>query len=116
MDKLTDIIAPRCRWLAAAAIISVVVPLYFVAHIKTDNSIEVWLKSNSSEYRTYRSFLDRYESEEFIVISADMDNPFSDNAITLQRRLAEELRDIKGVARVIDLPGVCSAIWENKQL
>lgn len=116
MDKLTDIIAPRCRWLAAAAIISVVVPLYFVAHIKTDNSIEVWLKSNSSEYRTYRSFLERYESEEFIVIAANMDNPFSDNAITLQQRLAEELRDIKGVARVIDLPGVCSAIWENKQL
>jgi predicted RND superfamily exporter protein len=57
VDKLVDIIARRCRWLAAAAIISVAVPSYFIARIETDNSIEVWLNAGSSEYETYRSFL-----------------------------------------------------------
>lgn len=116
MNRLIDIIARRSRWLAIAAIVSAAVPLYFVSQIKIDNSIEVWLHSDSSEYKIYRDFLDRFESEEFIVIATEMDNPFSDEAIALQQELSAELKKVEGVARVLDLPGVCSMIWNDKRL
>jgi predicted RND superfamily exporter protein len=116
VNRLIDIVARRCRWLAIAAIVSAAIPLYFVSQIKIDNSIEVWLHSDSPEYKTYRDFLDRFESEEFIVIATEMDNPFSDEAIALQQELSAELKEVEGVARVLDLPGICGMIWGDKRL
>ncbi len=116
MDKLIDRFVRWHRWLAVLVMLSAAIPLYFVVRLQMDNSIEVWLDSSSAEYKTYRSFLEHYESEEFIVVAGDFTNPFSDEAIDLQQKLAEKLSGIDGVARVLDLPAVCSAMWPDKQL
>ena len=111
MDRLADLIARKSGMLALIVLASVVVPLWFLPQLQIDNSIEVWLRRDSSEYQTYRQFLDRYGSEEFVVIGVEVAEPFAPEALRTQRALAEKLGKIEGVAEVLSLPGVARALW-----
>ncbi len=50
-DRIAEFLAVRCRWLALVCLLSTAVPSYFLRNTRIDNSIEVWLGTESKEHR-----------------------------------------------------------------
>ncbi|MDT8301192.1 MAG: MMPL family transporter [Sedimentisphaerales bacterium] len=116
MDKLSDILTRHGRWLAIVAILSVMLPALWLPKARIDNSIEVWIGRHSKEYSQYRDFLSRFGNEEFVVIARETDDPLGEEALTLQRSLCKELRQIENVETVMapcDLADVLSRLVPN---
>lgn len=103
MDRIAEFIARHCRVLSLLALVSAAIPACYLPHVTIDNSIEVWLDRDSPEYVHYREFLQRYGSDEFIIIGSEVSEPFSVEFLDTQRRVSEGLGDIDGVAKVLSL-------------
>jgi len=110
---VAGLLARHCRWLAVLAILSAAVPLYSLWGVRIDNSSEVWLQTDSRDYRAYREFLGRFGNEEYIVIAADMNEPLSERSLALQRDLAARLRTVEGVEQVLDVESLGKLLGLN---
>jgi predicted RND superfamily exporter protein len=113
MNVFTRFLAAHARLIAVLTLLSAIYPASFLPRLLTDNSVEVWLPQKSPAYRRYQEFTKRYGSDEFIVIAAETDNPFSDESLAIQKRLAAKIRAIPGVDRVWDLASLSNALWPN---
>lgn len=96
--------------IALGLLLSGIIPIYYLFQLKIDNSIEVWLMPQSTAYREYQDFLNRFGSDEYIIVGMESDNPFSNESLDLQRSLAEKLRTLAGVQQTIDLPSFLARI------
>lgn len=113
INKYSDFISRHCRLLAIIAIISVILPAYYLKNLKIDNSIEVWLRHDSKEYLTYQKFLKRYGNEEFIIVAAEEEDPYSLEYMEFQKKLSDKIRGINGVARVLDISDISRIMLQN---
>ena len=109
-DKTIKYLACQCRWLAIVCIVSAVIPLYFLRNVTIDNSIEVWLEKDSREFSEYRSFLEKYGNEEFIVAAAVVDDPLSEKWLSTQKTIGAQLKQIEHVQNVLDLSSVAEPL------
>lgn len=114
MDRLAKIIARHCRAGMVLLAVSSIIPLYFLPQARIDNSIEVWLQRDSVAFQDYRKFLDRYGSDEFVVLAGQMDDPLGDESLATQRKLAEAFSKIDAVDDVVDLPRICRMLWSDR--
>ncbi len=96
-------IARYCRWLTAACLLSLIIPILYLGRGRVDNSIEVWVSDKHPSFSDYRKFLQRYGNEEFIVVATEWDDPLSESALEQQRRLAARIKAIEGIESVMDL-------------
>ncbi len=106
IDLLARFLTRRCRPLAVLCILSAIVPAMFLPSLRVNNSIEVWADRSGEQYGQYQAFLERYGSEEFVVVALDMDDPLEPRAMALQSDLALALGQLDGVAEVLSLPGI----------
>ena len=114
MSRLIAFMARHCRAIALAALLSAAIPAMYLPKLQIDNSIEVWLPRKSEAYSRYREFQKQYGSDEFIVVAAETEDPFSPETLELQRKLAAALSGIEGVDKVWDLPSLARALWHGK--
>jgi len=111
MDSIAAFIS-RYSWIIALlTAASVSVPAFYLPESQVDNSIEVWVDSDSPEFSKYREFLLRYGSEEFIVLALEMKNPLSEKGMAIQKNIAQKLRRVDGVVDVVDIPSMHEALW-----
>ncbi|HLX60400.1 MAG TPA: MMPL family transporter [Planctomycetota bacterium] len=103
--------ARYCRMMALLALVSVVVPAFYLPRLRIDNSIEVWLPRDSADYKRYQSFLKKYGSDEFVIVAARVADPFAPKAIQAQRELAARLRAIEEADKVWDMPGLAAELF-----
>lgn len=113
MTPIPDSLAAHCRPLCVVLLVCAVGLACFLPRMEIDNSVEVWLKPNSKAYQQYQKFLDLFGSEEFVIVAGQVDDPFSDAALSIQRRLGQQLRGLEGVCRVLDVPTIGEAFWQN---
>jgi predicted RND superfamily exporter protein len=113
-DRITHFFADGSRWLAVVCLCSAALPLYWIRHARIDNSIEVWIGTTGDEYSTYKSFLDKYGNEEFIVIAAEAPDPLSQDVLDFQKDLADRLRQIGEVDTVLDITEAASLFVRYK--
>lgn len=114
LPSIADFLSRRCRSLALLTLASAIIPVLFLPGLRFDNSVTMWLDPSSTPYRQYQAFLDRYGSDEFILIVLEMDDPFSDGSLTLQEELAQNLTGVDVVDQVFTLPDYLSAVWSGK--
>ena len=112
MDRIAGIITRHCRILSLLALLGAVIPACYLPYATIDNSIEVWLDRDSASFARYRDFLDRYGSDEFIIIGVESPAPLSNESLDLQRRMAQKLETIEGVARVVSLADYHDALQD----
>ena len=79
---------------------------HYAIKSKTDNSIEVWLKSNDPKLDYYYDFIDKFGDDEFLIIAIDGDDLFSGKQIKLINDIATRLEEVKGVRSVMSLASV----------
>ena len=79
---------------------------YYVNKVKTDNSIEVWLKQDDPKLGYYYDFIDKFGDEEFLIIVVDGNDLFTGNKLRLIGNIANRLKEVEGVREVISLAGV----------
>ena len=79
---------------------------HYAIKSKTDNSIEVWLKSNDPKLDYYYDFIDKFGDDEFLIIAIDGDDLFSGKKIKLINDIATRLEEVKGVRSVMSLASV----------
>ena len=113
MDKLCALLSRHCRLVAILSLASVVVPALYLPRLQIDNSIEVWLPHGSAEFKRYQSFLKKYGSDEFVIVAAKVADPFAQETIEKQRKLAERLRKIEEADKVWDMPGLSDELWRG---
>lgn len=113
MTHVATFIARHCRVLALVCLASLAVPAAFLPRMGIDNSIEVWLPQGSESLHRYKAFLNRFGSEEFIVVAATLEDPLSDAALALQERVAADLSAVDGVARVLSIPEMRRSVWSD---
>ena len=111
---LADLLARHCRVLTVVALVSVILPACWLRRIETYNSIESWLLRKSPEYRHYQDFLGTFGSEEYVVLAATMEDPFSAESLERQRRLAARLEVLDGVDGVLSLPRFAASVWPDR--
>jgi predicted RND superfamily exporter protein len=111
MDRLADFLARWNRPLALFVLASAVLPAAYLPRLRIDNSIEVWVRREGEELARYREFLRRFGSDEFIVVALELDEPFSENGLAVQRELAGKLRRVEGVDDVQDLAEIHDILW-----
>ena len=114
MDRIAQFLAAQCRWLALIGVLSTVIPLYHLKDARIDNSIEVWLGKKTVAYTQYREFLAKYGNEEFIAIAGEADDPLSEDCLTLQRKLAGQLRQIRKVDDVLDIADIADILKQAR--
>lgn len=113
MDRLASFLTRWKRPLALAVIASAVLPAAYLPHLRIDNSIEVWVRRDGEELARYHEFLRRFGSDEFIVVAMELDDPFSEDGLSIQRQLARELRHVEGVEDVQGLADIHDALWSE---
>ncbi len=113
-DRIIQFVASRCRWLALLCILSTIVPLYFLRNARIDNSIEVWLGTESKEFEEYRGFLAKYGNEEFIVAAAVVDDPLGEEWLSAQKSLSDRLKQIEYVENVLDIASLAERLSEHR--
>ncbi len=74
--------------------------------MRTDNSIEIWLSDDDKDLAYYRSFLDTFGDEEFLVVAFSAVDMFSQNCIREINTIAEKMKKLDGVRSVASLAGV----------
>ncbi len=79
---------------------------HYAIKAKTDNSIEVWLKSNDPKLDYYYEFIDKFGDDEFLIIAIDGDDLFAGKTLKLINNIATRLEGIEGIRSVISLAGV----------
>lgn len=94
-------IAILCGIVAATAFLG-----YHATRMRTDNSIEIWLSDDDKDLAYYRSFLDKFGDEEFLVVAFSAVDMFSPNCIREINTIAEKMKKLDGVKRVASLAGV----------
>lgn len=94
-------IAILCCIVAATAFLG-----YHATRMRTDNSIEIWLSSDDKDLAYYRSFLERFGDEEFLVVAFSAVDMFSKNCIQEINTIAEKMKKLDGVRSVASLADV----------
>ncbi|MBN2138520.1 MAG: MMPL family transporter [Sedimentisphaerales bacterium] len=118
-EKVARLVARRCRLLALACAVSLVCPIYCLKDTRIDNSKEVWLDTGGESYSRYVEFLEKYGNEEFIIIAAETEDPYSDECLSIQRELGgrlgviEEVENVFSVAEAADLLADFRSDWRE---
>jgi len=94
-------IAIMCGIVAATAFLG-----YYATRMRTDNSIEIWLSDDDKDLAYYRSFLDKFGDEEFLVVAFSAVDMFSQNCIREINTIAEKMKKLEGVRSVASLAEV----------
>ncbi len=79
---------------------------HYAIKSNTDNSIEVWLKSNDPKLDYYYDFIDKFGDDEFLIIAMDGDDLFTGKKLKLINDIATRLEEVKGVRSVMSLASV----------
>ncbi|MFO0792596.1 MAG: MMPL family transporter [Candidatus Brocadiaceae bacterium] len=79
---------------------------YSARKMRTDNSIEIWLSSNDKDLDYYRSFLNKFGDEEFLVVAMSAANIFTKEHFQAVNALAEKLKKLDGIVSVTSLADV----------
>ena len=110
MDRIAEFVSRHSLVFAVGTLLSAAFPIWFLQDLRIDNSIEAWLRKDSPEYRIYREFLDRFGTEEFMIVALELEDPLSDEALSLQKDISTKAAAIRGVSRVLNLPVLCRAL------
>jgi predicted RND superfamily exporter protein len=103
-------ISRHSRWLVWLILASLWIPVSQLKQARVDNAIEVWLGTGSKAHQDYQIFLDKYGTEEFIVVAGQCDDPLGDANLAAQKALAEKITAIAGVDQVLDLASVMTSL------
>lgn len=79
---------------------------YYASEMRTDNSIEIWLSKNDRELDYYKAFLEKFGDEEFLVVAFSAVNIFTKDRIQYVNTIAEKLKKLEGIVRVISIADV----------
>ena len=115
LTPVADWIARHSRVLAAAALVSVVIPLVWLRRLEIDNTIEAWLLKKSAQYQRYQQFLGTFGSEEYVIAAMQTEDPLSAESLERQSRLAARLEKVPGVGGVLSLPQFAAAVWPGRK-
>ncbi|NUO04212.1 MAG: MMPL family transporter, partial [Candidatus Brocadia sinica] len=74
--------------------------------MSTDNSIEIWLSENDKDMDYYKVFLEKFGDEEFLVVAFSAVNIFTKDRIQYINTIAEKLKKLDGIGRVISIADV----------
>lgn len=111
-NRISEFVAIHCRWLALAAILSAIIPVYVLRNVHINNATEVWLGTRNPARQTYQNFLSKYGNEEFVVLAGTADDPLSAKCLTFQNDLAERLRQVANVDSVFTLATAAEVLAE----
>lgn len=79
---------------------------YYARDMRTDNSIEIWLSKNDRDLDYYKTFLEKFGDEEFLVVAFSAVNLFTKDRIQSVNTIAEKLKKLDGIIRVISIADV----------
>lgn len=79
---------------------------FYARRMATDNSIEIWLPENDEDLNYYRTFLNKFGNEEFLIIAFSSADIFTGERIREMNIIAEKLRKLHGVVTVISLADI----------
>ena len=88
---------------AILGILSMALPILKLPELSIDNSIEVWLRQDSTEFKDYETFKKRHGSDEFILIAVSGTDILAEENLTVMDQVAEELEELKNVESVTSI-------------
>ncbi len=103
MESFAKFIIHRRPWFISLLIISTIISAYIARDIKTDNSIEIWLKQDDPALRFYNDFKKDFGNEEFLLISINDQNIFTREWFKVISKTSAEIKKINGVKEVTSL-------------
>ncbi|MGR3317529.1 MAG: efflux RND transporter permease subunit [Candidatus Anammoxibacter sp.] len=110
MEKFVNLISSHRWWFITFIAIITGFFGYNASSVKTDNSIEIWLKQDDPALTFYNKFKEDFGNEEFLLITIDDEDIFNTENIRLISRISLELMKLKGISDVTSL----STIFKQK--
>ena len=102
------------RLLMILSFLSLIVPISQLPKARVNNSVEMWLSPKQSSFDSYRSFLKRYGTEQFIVVATRWQDPLSDHSLAEQVKIAKQIQQIPGVENVFDFGTIACLIRDSQ--
>jgi len=110
MVGVSDIAQRYARWLLGhraltviiVAVVSVLAALW-ARGLRFDNAIDIWLLDDNPELQRYRSFLEEFGTDEFIVLAWETENFLEAAELGRIRRLGRAIARLQHVRRVFSL-------------
>jgi predicted RND superfamily exporter protein len=94
----------RRRWIAAVVALAITaVALPALRGVRVDNSLEVWMDHEGEPYQRYQEFLERFGSEEFILLIYTPPEPPTPIDLPFLERLTDLTLDLEDIAGVGDV-------------
>ncbi len=116
MNFLTRFLSRHCRLLTFITLISLIIPLAQLPKGRINNNVEMWLSPEKPAFQSYRSFLERYGTEQFIILATQWTDPLSDSALDSQLKLAGEIKNIPAVQNVFDFASIAKKIEASQYI
>ena len=103
MEKFANLISAY-RWVFISFIVILTCLFgYSAKEIKTDNSIEIWLKQDDPALTFYNKFKEDFGNEEFLLIAINSTDIFNKESIKLISKISSEIKRQKGISDVTSL-------------
>jgi uncharacterized protein len=79
---------------------------YFALQLQYDQSIEVWFLKDDQSILNYRSFLERFEAEQVVIMAVFSDDVFSKESLETIDAMTRAAQDAPNVHRVLSIANV----------
>ena len=106
MEKFAKFIITHRWWFITLICTITIACAYRARNIKTDNSIEIWLKQDDPSLKFYNEFKKNFGNEEFLIIAINNDNIFTRQFIKNVSKASDAIKKIDGVKDVTSLSSV----------
>jgi uncharacterized protein len=106
MDTYSAFVIKNAKAVVALTAAAAIFFAFFAATVRMDNSMGVWLPRDSAGAERYRSFVQTFGSEEFVLIACSLPEGLTPGHIQFAERLTEQLEKSSGILKVMSLAGL----------
>lgn len=93
----------RHRWIAIGACLALAGVLASFTRFEIDTSLRIWFLEDDPDVATYDAYLERFETDEFVVVALESDSVFETDLLRDVERVSEVLSELPEVRRVNSL-------------
>lgn len=103
MNRITNFIVNRNKAVLLIILIITIIFGYFNLETNILNHISIYFGEDDYDLTFYEKFQEKYGNEEQVIIAFRANEIFTNENLDIIRRLTSEIRDLKGVQRILSL-------------
>ncbi len=117
MNRIIDFIIENNKWVIGI-IILITIPLAYYSNTRQEfnNSLFIFFDKDDPDIKVYRDLQEMYGNDQFAAIIFKDENIFSNEIITIIRKISELAKETKGIQRVLSITEQKEAVTVDDSL